>query len=107
MLYFKDLKPKKGETMKGKKGLTIGDAPALVLTFAVVVIIASLIGTTLDSLQGTQTAGDADYNITGYGLTGTLSFAQLLPTVGVIIGIVMVLVVIFMLWNPTGGGMGV
>jgi len=88
---------------KSKKATTLGDAPTLILVFAVIVIVASLIGTVLTSMQSTQTVNGTAYNISEYGLTGVSSFAKLLPTVGVIIGIVMVLVVIFMLWRPSGG----
>ena len=88
---------------KSKKAVSLGDAPTLILTFAVSVIVASLIGTVLTSMQDTQTENGTAYNISNYGLSGVSSFAKLLPTVGVIIGIVMVLVVIFMLWRPSGG----
>jgi len=88
---------------KSKKAVSLGDAPTLILTFAVIVIVASLIGTVLTSMQDTQTTNGTAYNISEYGLSGVSGFAKLLPTVGVIIGIVMVLVVIFMLWRPAGG----
>lgn len=88
-----------------KKGMSLADAPTLIITFLVVVVVASLAGTTLTSLQDTQTNDSSAYNITGDGITGVENFADLIPVIGVIIGIVMVLVVIFMLWSPTGGRM--
>jgi len=90
---------------QNKKGMSLADAPTLIITFLVVVVVASLAGTTLTSLQDTQTADGTAYNITGDGLTGVENFADLIPVIGVIIGIVMVLVVIFMLWSPSGGRM--
>jgi len=88
-----------------KRGLSLTDAPTLIITFLVIVVVASLAGTTLTSLQSTQTADSTAYNITGEGLTGVENFADLMPVIGVIIGIVMVLIVIFMLWNPSRGSM--
>lgn len=89
---------------KGKKGLGLADAPALIITFVVVGIVASLGLTVLEELQGTQTTHGAAYNATAEAIDGLDSFAGLLPAIGVIVGIVIVLAVIFMLWRPTGGG---
>lgn len=88
-----------------KKGLGLADAPALIITFVVVGIVATLGLTVLEELQGTQTANGSAYNATGEAISGLESFAGLLPAIGVIVGIVIVLAVIFMLWRPTGGGM--
>lgn len=157
-----------------KKAMSLSDAPTLIITFLVVVVIGSLAGTTLASLQDTQaetasatdevtllngtavsltntdvlsvslvtnttvnltsgnytvqnsagtitlidnTYNNSDWNvtytytdsettaasITGDGITGIENLTDLFPVIGVILGIVMILVVIFMLWNPAAG----
>jgi len=156
-----------------KKGMSLSDAPTLIVTFLVVVVIGAMAGTTLTSLQDSQTetasatdevtllngtavsltntdvlsvslvtnttvnltsgnytvqntAGTitltdntynnsawnvtytytsedtASWNITDEGITGIENLTDLFPVIGVILGIVMILIVIFMLWNPAG-----
>ena len=167
--------------MKGKKGFELNSVAGILLTFAIIVIVASLIGTVLTTMKTTQrgsatatdeitlvngtavaltndelisftscvnasdasdtvpasnytvdmdagtvtlidattwdnTAVNCTYtyttdtlssNISTYGLTGTTSFANLLPTVGVVIGIITVLGILFLLWNPNKGSGGI
>ena len=61
------------------------------IAFGVLVIALSLIGQVLTQQQDTQTSGTAAYNITGSGLTGVLNVGNLVPTMGLVFGIVLVL----------------
>ena len=61
------------------------------IAFGVLVIALSLIGQVLTQQQDTQTADTAAFNITGQGLTGTLNVGNLVPTMGLVFGIVLVL----------------
>lgn len=61
------------------------------IAFGVLVIALSLIGQVLKTQQDTQTVNTAAYNITGKGLTGTLNVGDLVPTMGIVFGIVLVL----------------
>lgn len=61
------------------------------IAFGVLVIALSLIGEVLDQQQSTQTVNTAAYNITGDGLTGVLNVGDLVPTMGLVFGIVLVL----------------
>lgn len=81
--------------MKRKKGQAIASifigGVAGAVAFGVLVIALSLIGQVLTQQQATQTANTAAYNITGNGLTGALNVGNLVPTMGLVFGIVLVL----------------
>lgn len=61
------------------------------IAFGVLVIALSLIGQVLAQQQSTQTTDSAAFNITGDGLTGVLNVGDLVPTMGLVFGIVLVL----------------
>lgn len=61
------------------------------IAFGVLVIALSLIGQVLSTQQATQTVNSIAYNVTGSGLTGTANIGDLVPTMGLVFGIVLVL----------------
>lgn len=61
------------------------------IAFGVLVIALSLVGQVLATQQATQTVDTVAYNITGSGLTGTANIGDLVPTMGIVFGIVLVL----------------
>jgi len=62
-----------------------------VIAFGVLVIALSLIGQVLATQQATQTTNSIAFNVTGSGLTGTANIGDLVPTMGLVFGIVLVL----------------
>lgn len=78
------------------KGMAINEMSGVVLAFVVVAIIVGIGGTTLTSVQATQTANTAAYNATTKGLTGVTTFGDWLPTIAVISAAAVVIGLIYM-----------
>jgi len=83
------------EMFKAKRGQAIATifvgGVGGAIAFGVLVIALSLIGQVLTQQQDTQVTGSAASNITGQGLTGILNVGNLVPTMGLVFGIVLVL----------------
>ena len=77
-----------------KKGISLGSLSAVVLTFLVIVIVASVGGDVLTELQSTQTTDGNAFNITGNGLTGFTNLSNRFGLLGTIIIISVVISVI-------------
>ena len=77
---------------KGVLGLEIL-APAAI-AFGVAVIVMSLVGTVLSDLKETQNQNTTAYNISAKGEEGIFKMAKQTPTIGTVIGIVVVLVIV-------------
>ena len=71
--------------MKNKTGYELRALVGLGVTFVVIAIVMSFGGTILDDIQDDQTANEADYNATGYGLESIETFSGWLPTLALIV----------------------
>ena len=65
--------------------MNIHDLLPAVIIVVVVILAASFSASILSSVQGTQTAQSAAYNVTGYGLTTLINITTQMPNVGLII----------------------
>ena len=81
-----------------KKGYTIGDIPYIAITFGVGVIVLSIVGDIVSDVKDTQTAGTAEANISGKGEGGLQKMANWLPTIGLVLGAVIVIVALSVLF---------
>ena len=92
---------------KSKKGQSVAavfiGGVAGAIAFGVLVISLSLIGQVLSAQLATQTVDTPEYNITNSGLTGALNIGDLVPTMGLVFGIVLVLGVLVTLLVLFGG----
>jgi hypothetical protein len=78
--------------MKSMKGfVSISEASILAIAFVVFIVVLAVGGQILAGIQTTQTAGTTAYSATGYGLSGILNVSQQTPTIGVVIGAVIIL----------------
>ena len=82
------------ENKMNKKGISLAELSGVILTFVVIVLLASVGADVLDTLQDDQTTDGAAFNVTGDGLTGIANISGkfgLLGTViilGAVIGVV-------------------
>lgn len=80
------MKPKQiSEMLNDKAGITLGQLSGVILTFVVIVILASVGGDVLSSLRDDQTTDGAAYNITTDGLTGLDNLSGKFGLLGTII----------------------
>ena len=89
--------------MKNKKAMGLLHLlPIIAVTFGVAVITLSIVGTIVNDVRGTQTADELDYNVSGKGLAGLTSIANWLPTIGLVLGAVIVISALGMLFIGRG-----
>lgn len=71
-----------------KKGqaITVTNAPTLVLSLGLLVIMSSIVGLIVGSVQSTQTTDSVEYNISGAGLTLFTNFSDQFGTIGIVAG---------------------
>jgi len=84
--------------MKGKKAYTIGDIPWIAITFGVGIIVLAIVADIVGDVRGTQTSMEADYNVSTKGLSGLQKVANWLPTIGLVLGAVIVIVALSVLF---------
>lgn len=84
--------------LKSKKGYTIGDIPWIAITFGVGVIVLSIVGDIVSDVRDTQTVDSAEYNVSTKGLTGLIKIGNWLPTIGLVLGAVIVIVALSVLF---------
>ena len=89
--------------MKGKKAYTIGDIPWIAITFGVGIIVLAIVADIVGDVKTTQTVDDADYNVSAKGLSGLAKIANWLPTIGLVLGAVIVIVALSVLFVFKGG----
>ena len=77
--------------MNNKKGLTLGQAPAAIITFGLLVIISAVMALVLSNINATFTAGTYEANITTEGLSGIYNFAIFNPTIGTILAAALII----------------
>lgn len=77
--------------------LSLGDMSTLAILFIVVAVTISIGASILAGVQGTQTANSLSYNITGYGLTGTNTLGNWLPTIAIVVGAAVILGIVYYL----------
>ena len=92
--------------LKEKKGYELRALIGLGVTFVVIAIVLSFGGTILDDIQDGQTANDADYNATGYGLSAIEEFASWLPTLAIIVvaAVIIGIIIRYFMVGGVGGG---
>ena len=69
-----------------------GQIPTLGLLFGLTIIILSITGDVVSTVQATQTANSVAYNISGNGLTGMLNLSSQFSTIGTIVGLVLIVI---------------
>lgn len=79
-----------------KKGNTVAIYGAIggVLLLVMLGIILSSSGNVVSSIQGTQTAASAAYNISGYTLTGMLAYGQQQSTIWLVAAVSLIIAVL-------------
>ena len=98
------------QVTKKKGQMTLGNLPVAVIIFTVAVVVTSVMATVLGKIQGTQTTGALDYNITGAGLTATKTFSDFFDPIAVIVAAVVIIGLIlgaFVFARRGSGGGGV
>lgn len=86
------------DVMKSKKAYTIGDIPWIAVTFGVGIIVLSIVADIVVDVKSTQTSGDADFNVSGKGEAGLQKIANWFPTIGLVLGAVIVIVALSVLF---------
>lgn len=85
--------------LRSKKGYTIGDIPWIAITFGVGILVLSIVGQIVGDVRATQTdTASAAYNISTKGLSGVAKIANWLPTIGLVLGAVIVIVALSVLF---------
>ena len=79
---------------KGQNAFGLTTLQAAALAFVSLVIVLSVGATVLQEFLGTQTDGNADYNITSEGLAGMGKFSQFNPIIAIAISAVIILGII-------------
>lgn len=64
--------------------VNIGDLTPIAMVILVAVIAISIGATVLQSILGTQTADNADYNITNAGLSSMITFSDFFPVIVIV-----------------------
>jgi len=86
---------------KDKKAYTIGDIPWIAITFGVGIIVLSIIADIVQDVQDTfdySVEGNASRNVTTKGLEGVQKIGNWLPTIGLVLGAVIVIVALSVLF---------
>ena len=86
-----------------KKAYTIGDIPWIAITFGVGVIVLAIVADIVGDVKSTQTTDAADYNVSVKGELGLLKIGNWLPTIGLVLGAVIVIVALSVLFVFKGG----
>jgi glycerol uptake facilitator-like aquaporin len=84
---------------KLKKGFgALSALPTIAIIFAIAVITMSITATIVSDVRDTQTANTLAYNISTKGLEGQTKQANWLPTIGLILGAVIIISILGMLY---------
>jgi len=65
-------------------GVNIGDLTPIAMILLVAIIAISIGGTVLQAIRSTQTADNADYNITNAGLNAFITFSDFFTVIVVV-----------------------
>ena len=84
--------------IQSKKGYTIGDLPWLAITFGIGVIVLSIVAQIVGDVKSTQTSDTFEYNVSNKGLAGLTKIANWMPTVGLVLGAVILIVALSVLF---------
>jgi len=76
----------------------LNSLPAIAVTFGVAIITLSIVATIVNDVQDTQTTNDSDWNVSQKGLYGIEKIANWLPTIGLVLGAVIVIGALGMLF---------
>ena len=93
-----------------KKGqaITLGSLPQVALILALIALITGAAAIAVTSFRDTTTASSGAYNITTQGLSSLTNLSTQMPTVGTIIGVVVIITVVigaFAFGRGQGGGL--
>lgn len=69
-----------------------GQIPTLGLLFGLTIIILSITADVVATVQDTQTANSAAFNVSGNGLTGMLNLSSQFATIGTVVGLVLIVI---------------
>lgn len=92
------------KNLMDKKGISIFALSGVVLTFLVIIIVASTGGDVLTDIRADQTTNGLAYNITTNGLTGFTNLSARFPLLGTIIIVAAVITVLVGAFAIRAGG---
>jgi chromate transport protein ChrA len=81
-----------------KKGYSLEQLPFLAIVFGVAIIVLAIVAQIVGQVKTTQTANSAEANISTLGLQGIQSLGNWLPTIGLILGAIIIIVALTMLF---------
>lgn len=84
---------------KHKKAYTIADIPWIAITFGTGVIVLSIVAQIVGDVKSTQTSDTYEYNVSLKGQEGLYKIANWLPTIGLVLGAVIVIVALAVLFT--------
>jgi hypothetical protein len=76
---------------KKAQAFSINSLPSIGIAVVVGILVMSFGALILGNVQADQTANSAESNVTGQGITTLLNVADNLPTVGIVIGAVIII----------------
>lgn len=82
-----------------KKGYSIADIPWIAITFGTGVIVLSIVAQIVGDVQATQSSNTYEYNTSQKGKEGLYKIANWLPTIGLVLGAVIVIVALSVLFT--------
>ena len=85
--------------IRNKKGYTIADIPWIAITFGTGVIVLSIVSQIVGEIKSTQTSDTYEYNVSLKGQSGLYKIANWLPTIGLVLGAVIVIVALAVLFT--------
>ena len=88
---------------RNKKAYTIGDIPWIAITFGVGVIVLAIVADIVGDVKTTMDTNSTAENLTTKGMEGILKIANWLPTIGLVLGAVIVIVALSVLFVFKGG----
>jgi len=85
-----------------KKNFTLRELPILAILFVVAVIVMSVGSDIVNTLRGTQTSDEYDYNVSTEGLKGLKQMSQWLEIIGLVVAASVVIGILFVYFARTG-----
>lgn len=92
--------------MNKKGAVNMGDAPALVLSLGLMVLIGAAVALAVQSFGNTLTTDTAAYNVSKFGLQGLQQFSAQIPTIGVILGVALIIGIVLAAFAGVLGSKG-
>ncbi len=94
--------------IKHKKGFmaVLSSLPTIVIILGIVVIVVALVGSIVQNMSVGLTAGGYAANATEYAQSGWLQFSSYLPQVGLVAAAIILIALVYSIFNVNKGGKG-